>query len=636
MNTHENSEELRSLHEKIEKLTQENNLYKKILDNLPVAVQVYDPLGYAYFMNERIKQDLELPEINDMIGKLNALSDPFMNATGITEQFKQVYNGKIIERMVEYNLGMEENQWGTRKDRRIFRESMIPLQLDETAGFYVLAVHEDITEAKAWEAKLVESEQNHKNFVNHSPDIIYKFSSKRGSLYWSNRIKDILGYNPEELHENSFVWNASIHPEDKPHVDKAIHAFENGEEYSIEYRIKTKWGNWIWLHDYFMYKTVVDDEIIIEGHASDITNRKMAEQALLESQVKFKKVFDILDVGLVITDPDGKIMDSNNSFTNMFGYPKTLDHACTGNIRINAKSMERIEECAELRALKDNCSIFGEEIGVQNKHGEILWYSISALPLNIKNYGIMVAYVDITLLKEQEKILTELNATKDKFFSIIAHDLRNPMSAILGLAKSLERRILEKKYDKLDTFCFHIHQTTEQSFNLLNNLLDWSRMQTGRMSFLPLILKLEPLVQENIKLLASNCNEKNITVAYDIPSTLELNADKFMITTVIRNILGNAIKYTHPKGMIEISAKEMDGNILIAIKDNGIGIAKENAKKLFKIETNFSTLGTNKEIGTGLGLILCKEFIKKHNGNIWVESIEDKGTTFYFTLPSVS
>jgi signal transduction histidine kinase len=236
-------------------------------------------------------------------------------------------------------------------------------------------------------------------------------------------------------------------------------------------------------------------------------------------------------------------------------------------------------------------------------------------------------------LKENEARLRELNATKDKFFSIISHDLKNPFNSILGLSNLLVEQIQEKNYEGIEEYAEIIQKSSIRVFDLLVNLLEWSRFQTGRMEFSPEYVEMVSLINEVTELFDDSVRLKSITIFKELPRNMLIFADKAMISTILRNLISNAIKFTHPQGQITISAESKKDKVEIAISDNGVGIKNENVEKLFRIAENQTTLGTKNERGTGLGLILCKEFIEKHGGKIWVESEAGKGSKFYFTIP---
>jgi PAS domain S-box-containing protein len=236
-------------------------------------------------------------------------------------------------------------------------------------------------------------------------------------------------------------------------------------------------------------------------------------------------------------------------------------------------------------------------------------------------------------LKANEALLQDLNATKDRFFSIIAHDLKTPFNSILGFSELMKEQIEDQNLDKVKEFADIIRQSALKTMDLLNNLLDWSRTQTGKMDFTPEKFDLTALVHETADLFINLAAQKSIRLILELPERASMKADKPMIYTVLRNLLSNAIKFTNPGGCINLHVQEEAKQWLISVSDNGVGMLPENLKKLFRIDETYSTNGTRDEQGTGLGLILCKEFVVKHGGTIWAESEPDKGSTFRFTIP---
>ena len=234
---------------------------------------------------------------------------------------------------------------------------------------------------------------------------------------------------------------------------------------------------------------------------------------------------------------------------------------------------------------------------------------------------------------QSEARFRELNATKDKFFSIIAHDLKSPFNSILGFSKLLEESVQEKDSQSTEEYASIIRKSTQHTMDLLMNLLEWSRSQTGRMEFTPEYLEIKSLVKEVLALFDQTAKQKSISISLDsFPNTTVL-ADQVLLSTILRNLISNAIKFTHPGGMIELSSRQIGLELQVCVRDNGVGIKREDLTKVFRIEESISKPGTQNEQGTGLGLLLCKEFVEKHGGKIWVESTHEKGSAFYFTLP---
>jgi len=232
-----------------------------------------------------------------------------------------------------------------------------------------------------------------------------------------------------------------------------------------------------------------------------------------------------------------------------------------------------------------------------------------------------------------EKKLKELNATKDKFFSIIAHDLRSPFNIILGYSDLLKLRYDETTEDEKRKIINRIGESSKVAYELLEKLLLWSMSQSNNIKIVKEKLNLKELVVNAIEAYIPGAVKKSIEVEIDVSDKLIVYSDKLTIITVIGNLFNNAVKYTEHEGYIKIKAVQKDDFIQVSIADNGVGIPKENISKLFRIEESVSTLGTDNERGTGLGLLLCEEFIKKNEGKLWAESEIERGSTFYFTLP---
>ncbi|MBT3382980.1 MAG: hybrid sensor histidine kinase/response regulator [Prolixibacteraceae bacterium] len=234
---------------------------------------------------------------------------------------------------------------------------------------------------------------------------------------------------------------------------------------------------------------------------------------------------------------------------------------------------------------------------------------------------------------QRTKELSVANASKDKFFSIIAHDLKSPFNAIFGLTEIMIENWADlPDEDKID-FIKDLNSTSKNTYNLLQNLLEWSRAQTGNIQVEPSRFLPFGIVDENIKVLMKNAEIKSISIINNIPEDITCYADKNMISTVFRNLISNSTKFTNNGGSIEISATSSNSFHQFCISDNGIGMDQKTVEKLFILTEKVQRSGTNNEQGTGLGLILCKEFIEKNGGEIFVESEPNKGSKFFFTIP---
>lgn len=372
----------------------------------------------------------------------------------------------------------------------------------------------------------------------------------------------------------------------------------------------------------------------------DITERKNLEQQLLERSellslfIKNSPIYSFIKE---VTPTESKVVFASDNFIEMIGIK--------GADMIGKNMYELFPKEFAVKMTEDDWNVVSA--GILLKLDEDLNfknYTTIKFPIKQGEKIYLAGYtIDITDLKnsereliENERRLRELNNTKDKFFSIIAHDLRAPFSSIVGFSNILASQVKEQDYEGVEKFAEIIQQSSKRALDLLSNLLEWSRAQTGRIQYNPEFIELGKLIREITLLFSETSQQKSIEVSLRISRSFPVIADKAMISTVLRNLISNAIKFTNPGGEIVISAEHKGHDTTISIQDNGVGIEKNDLEKLFRMDSASSTPGTQNERGTGLGLLLCKDFIEKHGGNIWVKSEKGFGSTFYFSLPMSS
>ncbi|HEX7016662.1 MAG TPA: tetratricopeptide repeat-containing sensor histidine kinase, partial [Cyclobacteriaceae bacterium] len=229
--------------------------------------------------------------------------------------------------------------------------------------------------------------------------------------------------------------------------------------------------------------------------------------------------------------------------------------------------------------------------------------------------------------------LQRLNATKDKFFSIISHDLRGPLNSLTSFSELLINHMDQLTRSEIQSLARDLDLSVKNLYGLLENLLEWSRSQTGTIQFTPEPFDLSALLEENRSLLSQQAQSKRITLLYEAPEGVIVRAHKPSVSTVIRNLISNAIKFTPQGGVIKLDIRCGSGEAVVSVADTGVGMDQEAIEKIFRIDAKHTTMGTANEKGTGLGLILCKEFVEKNHGKIWVTSEPGKGSVFYFSLP---
>jgi len=268
----------------------------------------------------------------------------------------------------------------------------------------------------------------------------------------------------------------------------------------------------------------------------------------------------------------------------------------------------------------------------QNKTMHNLNREVSNLQRNLIKEKLVLEST-LNQLNKANSDLIELNSTKDKFFSIIAHDLRNPFNALLNYSELLVRNAPKYTPEKIQFFASEILNTSKQTYSLLENLLEWASLQKGDIQANPVILKPSEIINDLVFLCNEDAKNKNIVLQTFVNNNDFVFADIQMLKSILRNLITNAIKFTHKQGIVKIITQIEEKEMLFIVSDNGTGIDEKHLAKIFNLDCKLSKSGTANEKGTGLGLILCKEFVEKNNGKIWVDSILGKGTEFKFTIP---
>lgn len=359
------------------------------------------------------------------------------------------------------------------------------------------------------------------------------------------------------------------------------------------------------------------------------------------NQEKYYNLIQYLPAGILYLDTDGKILDMNPAFLNIMG-SKSEDLSNT----LNLLSLQQTIDAGIADDFKNcliTCKVVTNECLYFSYWGKRLFLHYIFTPIFNKKHeitSILGTFEDITerknmevTLKNSEKKLREANDAKDKFLSIIAHDIKTPFNAILGFSDLLREEYDKYSEEERKDFIRNINEAAEVTLKLLDNLLQWSRSQAGKMEVRPQNIDIYIIVKDTLDFLRATAEKKLIQFNTQIFENCKAFADKNTITTVIRNLISNAIKFSYSGGQITIQNRQLEKFIEISVSDNGIGMSNNEVKRLFKLDEKFKKEGTAREQGTGLGLILCKEFVEKNGGWIWAESEPGKGSSFKFTLP---
>ena len=359
-----------------------------------------------------------------------------------------------------------------------------------------------------------------------------------------------------------------------------------------------------------------------------------------ETKAHFEQIFDTSPEAVVISRlSDGKFIDCNDNYSRITGFAKEEVIGKTSteiNIWVNAADRNIIIDLIKEYGICEN-----REFRFRRKNGEVFPGLMSAQIMFLKGIPHIISVTsDISELKKtQQEIrvkneeLLNLNSLKDRLFSIIAHDLRNPLNTIIGYSDMLQDDIKKFSENEALEMIKTINKTATNTSTLLENLLHWAVTQSGQLDLVFQPVKIEELIKNAISFYQIHSKEKNIQIKYSCEVAEKVNTDANMVSIILYNLIANAIKFSHPGGIIRIEANKIHGKICISISDHGTGVGEEVKDQIFKGKIHPSTRGTLEEKGTGLGLSLCNELTELLGGTIWFESEKDKGSSFYFTIP---
>jgi PAS domain S-box-containing protein len=379
----------------------------------------------------------------------------------------------------------------------------------------------------------------------------------------------------------------------------------------------------------------------IGSHIAMAIDRRQAEEELRESEIKLKVILQSTADGILAIDSHGKVIKINRRFTELWQIPPALANSGDDQALLNFVLDQLTDADEFISKVKKLYHSTDEDLDhLHFRDGRIFERFSAPLVMPDSSIGRVWSFRDITAARRAEeeiqkrnKELSNSNAEKDKFFSIIAHDLRSPFSSFLGLTQIMAEELPRLTMAEVQDIAVSMSKSATNLYRLLENLLQWSQIQQGSIPFRQDIVHLRTIVDESIGMIHESAKIKEIellTNDIDDPAVL---ADSNMIQAVIRNLLSNAVKFTPKRGKVSLSVKASNQTVEIAVHDSGIGMSPAMVDNLFRIDVRTNREGTEGEPSTGLGLLLCHEFIEKHGGKIWVESEVGKGSVFHFSLP---
>jgi PAS domain S-box-containing protein len=609
-------------------LSENEERYEKLFRITPSGIILLDKNGIILESNDAVTKILQYtPE--ELKGKdVRELSLP-ERYEKIGNDITRILNGEILNNEIE----------NIKKDGTVCIIELQEIAITLKGGSKgILATVNDITERKKAEDAEMSLRIQLNKILDLVPSYIFAKDYDGKFLMVNKSLADIFNVSPEEVvGKTDYDYGATPEQiEGYLFADRKV--IDSGKEIFIkEEQVMRKDGKpgWFQTHKIPYHHPGIEKPAIL-GVAVDITERKKAEEILLKSESRYRALVNLAVDGILLGSNEGVITDANESMCEIIGMAKK--DFIGKHISLLPFSSESIKNNPfRFDLLKKGEIVLNERVLIRPDGTEV---NIEMRSKMMPDGTYQSIYRDITKRKQVEseinlknEELFKLISEKDKFFSIIAHDLRSPFMGFLGFTNLLKSGVQYLSLEELQDIANNMNISAHNLFDLLTNLLEWSMMQRGLMPFKPERLSLKNLSEKIIDIFSDALRKKNINVESKIENDIFITADEAMINTVLRNLISNAIKFTEIGGFVTISAKKTEYNVVISVKDTGIGMSNELKNNLFRVDKKVRREGTEEEPSTGLGLLLCKEFIEKHNGEIFITSEEGKGSKFSVNLP---
>jgi PAS domain S-box-containing protein len=623
------------LTDKLDTLTDHHQKHKLFFDDLPVPLLLITKTGLIHQYNHQAALLFDLPSQSQ---KKHAI------VGFIQKDSKESFKRLIEAATKSQSIQSCEIVFLLKNKTVVFAKinAVGFFDHDGNEHLYKLVITDFTREKKRYGEQLLASESRYKELAENINEGIYL--TEHSFITMVNKpMLNIFGYESDEVIGKK-VWEFVI-PERRVSIRKLfIKKVKESDTTPVEIECLRKNGTRFWAE---IKISIFKDQRKIFGVLSNISDRKATEQALRESEEKYRSVVTAMNDGIILRDKYGKVLTWNRAAEKILNLKSdevvnllTIDHVRNAIHEDGTPFLPEMHPA--MLTLKTGKPQHQVVMGIVDYKKKYKWITINAEPI-YKNgedtpSAVVTSVSDITNQKNTENKLREINAIKDKLFTIIAHDLKSPYNAQMAFLEMLMDEEVSYPPEQRNHIAKMLHDSARQSFALLDNLLLWSRTQTGRFPFKPAEISLKDVINEVMKIYQLTASLKQVELKVpEIKKNIKVNADYEMVNTVLRNLISNAIKFTPAGGVVEINCDAPDDEqIQVAVKDTGTGIQKKNLNLLFTAHEISSTPGTENEKGTGLGLIICKEFVERNGGKIWADSRQGQGSVFYFTLKNAA
>ncbi|HUQ85331.1 MAG TPA: PAS domain-containing sensor histidine kinase [Candidatus Limnocylindrales bacterium] len=602
----------------------ENSTFQIIFEQSPISTQIFSPGGTLLKVNKAWVK-LWGAKFEDVKG-YNILKDKQLIDLKIMPLIKRAFNGEVLDLPpVKYEPNKTINDV-SKIQFRWTKALIYPIKDSKERIQKVVLVHEDITEQKLNEQKLIESEERFRALIEKSTDAVQLVSPTGEILFTSESIKNVLGYTPEEL--KGLGVAPFMHPDDLEYFSSKIQELlKNPKKHIImQYRVKHKDGSWAWLETTGVNHLNTPYINALVGNFRNITDRKKNEEDLRYQKSLLEAQRELSPEGVLVVSPDGKMVSYNKRFVKMWKFSEKLINIGEDQLALEDATKKLIDPEKFIKRVKQ---LYKEQKAdfeeLHFKGGRIFdRYGAPVVGEDGTNYGYVWFFQDVTKRKQLER-------QKDDFISIASHELKTPVTSIKSYAQVLELKFKKEGNEKAAELLSKMDAQVSKLTNLIGDLLDVTKMDTNSIHFNNTQFSFDELVEELVEEMQRTTEKHELILKGKTNKTI--NGDRDRIGQVLTNLISNAIKYSPHTRKIIIQSSIKKSAIYFSVEDFGVGIPKNEQDKIF--ERFFRTSGPGKETfpGLGLGLYISREIIKMQGGKLWVESKIGQGSKFCFTLP---
>lgn len=616
-------------------LSRERILLRTLIDNLPVSVYVKDIEGRKILANKTDLRYMGLNSEEEALGK----TDFDIYPAEVAESFYSS-DQKVLQTGVSI-LDQEEYLTHGQGGHHWLLTSKVPFQDDKGKKLGILGIGRDITEWKKMQQELANSEERFRTLTETTSAAVFIFQGER-YLYLNPASEKLTGYKAEELKQMHF--RDLVHPDHREWIQKLINRAPLPEKTrQFEFKIITRDGSQKWIN-YSTGLTCYQGQMVAIGTCFDITERKIAEEALGRSELRYRKIFENSNTGILQFYPRGEVINANNAFAQMLGYETAADILAEKTGIYQKLFAHQADQIRFFRQMEQKDFIRNFEFEAQQVNGKKIWVMVNAWKNQTqKDQATLIEgfFLDITdrmlalEYQNEMEIARKSSETKNQFLANMSHEIRTPVTGIMGMTEVLFKTPLSNRQKEYLTT---IEESSQKLLEIINEILDISKIEAGKMELRPESFNLEEMLNSLQNMFGPFASKRNLALNFELMKDIPqwFRGDKKRIEQILINLISNALKFTH-QGQVQlsISCSQVNNNqhqLHFEVRDTGIGIKPSDQARLFRKFSQLDNSLTRVTEGTGLGLFICRELVKLMGGEIHVKSHPGQGSTFWFSI----